>query len=176
MPGYGTVVASPVHFPYSTEQKDALDGSTLTVTTPDNHTIQLASEKPMSGKAKRSIFFAVDRDFQQPGRYPAIGYGTVNKAPYLWPGASPLTDEQKRRLAGAPALPNGMATQQAGLPCQQVPVGRPLKPVKVNGTLALPTACKTGEVAVTPDALGTPERPHDGFGAAGTGIAENHSR
>ncbi|GAA3762420.1 hypothetical protein [Terriglobus aquaticus] len=178
VPGYGTIVASPVHFPYSTELKDALDGPTLTITTPDDHVVQLSSEKPLSGKAKRSIFFAVDHDFQQPGRYPSIGYGTVNKAPYVWPGALPMSDEQKRHLANAPALPKGMEVQAAAVPCQQVAAGTTTRPVKVNGTLVTPPPCKAGQVASTPGAFSTTtsERPPDGSGAASTGIAEDHSR
>lgn len=147
IPGYGTVVTSPVHFPYSTEAKDALTGNTLSFQTTDDHLIELASEKQISGRGKRSIFYSVDRVYQQPGRYPTIGYGTVSKAPYMWPGAAPLTEDQKRHLGFAPDLPKGMSAQVAEVPCQSVPAGGTVKPVKVDGRMVLPKACKTGESA-----------------------------
>ena len=85
VPGYGTIVASPDHFASSNELKGALDGQTLTISTKDDHTVQLASDTLLSGKQKRSIFYSVDRGYLQPGSYPSVGYGFVNKAPYVWP-------------------------------------------------------------------------------------------
>lgn len=161
IPGYGTIITSPVHFPYSTEAKDALDGSMLSFKTSDDHFIELASEKSLSGHGKRSIFYAVDHGYQQPGRYPTIGYGTLSKAPYVWPGAIPMTEEQKRRIAVGPELPKGLAADAAVaavVPCQAVAPGGTIKPVKVNNQVMLPKPCKPGETASTAAPISLPSQ------------------
>ena len=149
-----------------------MDGHTLTIATNDDHTFQLASDSLLAGKQKRSIFYSVDRGYSQPGSYPSVGYGFVNKAPYVWPGTLPLTEDQRRRMAKAPELPKGMEAHEMVLPCQTVMTGQSPRPIKVNGVLVTPPACKSGDVAMTPGAYGMAERPPDGSGAASTGIAE----
>lgn len=176
VPTYGTIVASPEHFPNSTELKNALDGQTLTITTKDDHIVQLASDELLAGKQKHSIFYSVDSNYRQPGNFPSVGYGFVNKAPYAWPGTLPLTEDQKRRMAQAPVLPKGMEAREMTLPCQAVGTAGVARQIKVNGVLVTPPVCKAGEVAGTPGAYSTAERPPDGSGAASTGIADDRSR
>lgn len=173
MPGYGTLIASPYHFPGSVEYKDGIDGKTLTIETDDKHTVQLTSDQVIVGKQKRSVFYAVDRHYTQPGSFPTMGYGFVKEAPYVWPGALPLTEEQKRLMAKAPPLPQGMELREMTLPCQKVSAGEALKPIKVNGVLVTPPACKAKE---TPGAYTVSERAPDGSGAASTGVADSHRR
>ena len=169
-PGIGTVIASLEHFPNSAEQKQALQGNLLTLTTPDSHTVQIASDHELVDKKQHSMFVAVDTGYLQPGRYPSVGYGSTARAPYNWPGVRPPTEKEKKSIAGAPPLPKGMETAQMNLPCQNVSPGEQVKPVKINGITMTPAACPSRTPTTGAFAAGT--RPPDGSGAASTGIAE----
>jgi hypothetical protein len=85
-PTIGTVVVSKEPFQGGKEEKGAFNGNTLTVTTGD-HKLQLASDQRLLDKKPMSAFVMVDRDFHLPSPYPVVGYGTVIKAPYVWPGS-----------------------------------------------------------------------------------------
>jgi hypothetical protein len=85
-PTIGTVVVSKEPFQGGKEEKGAFNGNTLTVTTGD-HKLQLASDQRLLDKKPISAFVMVDRDFHLPSPYPVVGYGTVIKAPYVWPGS-----------------------------------------------------------------------------------------
>jgi hypothetical protein len=155
-PGIGVAVVSNEPFPGATEQKSAFNGNTLTVTIGE-HTLQLASDKQMLGKKAESAYVLVDRQFTLPSRFPVMGYGTVRKAPYMWPGAKPY-----QRVAGddAPpppadllpaqmlaACPAGQMRKVAGpvLPGQTAPAP-PCVPIKTATAVA--TAASTATPAV----------------------------
>ncbi len=87
-PGIGVAVVSNEPFPGAVEQKNAFTNNTLTVNVAE-HTLQLASEKSLLGKKSESAYVLMDRTFTLPSRFPVIGYGTLRKAPYQWPGARP---------------------------------------------------------------------------------------
>ena len=57
----------------------------------------------------------VDRQFTLPSKFPVMGYGTVRKAPYQWPGS-----KQNTKLAGAedaPPPPTDLLPVQLLSPC-----------------------------------------------------------
>jgi hypothetical protein len=167
-PGIGTLVVSNDPFQGAKEQRNAFDDKTLTVTTGD-HKLQVASDKRLLGKKPESAFVLVDRAFTLPSKYPVVGYGTVLKAPYMWPGGRP-----NEALAGAfvepppipvnlkpvlllppcptgqmrkpapPVLPGQVAPEQ---PCVPIPKGTPTQsgPTVKAGA----TAAKTGAPAPT---------------------------
>jgi len=85
-PGIGVAIVSNEPFHGAVEQKKAFNLKTLTVTIGE-HTLQLASEKPLLGKKPESAYVMVDRSFTLPSKFPVMGYGTVRKAPYQWPGS-----------------------------------------------------------------------------------------
>lgn len=172
-PGIGTTVISNQNFPGAKEEKDAVKGNTLTVTTADNHEIQLTSENPLMGKSKKSLsmWVATDSEYNLPARYPAFGYGSTAKAPYNWPGSLPMSEKERKLTAHAPPLPKGMEAKQLELPCVNVRPGEEIKPVKLNGYTYTPKPC-AAKPQVT-EALSTNgERPPDGAGAASTGVAD----
>lgn len=103
-PKIGTVVVSQTAFPGSREQKQALDGNTLTVHIAD-HDLQLASDKPLAGKKPVSVWVRLDSDFYQDPLYPVMGFGTATRPPYAWPPAKVLVQEGAGK---APPLPRNM--------------------------------------------------------------------
>lgn len=135
-PGIGVAVVSNEPFAGATEQKNAFTDNTLTVTVGD-HTLQLASDKRLLGKRPESAYVLVDRTFKLPSIFPVIGYGTVTKAPYVWPGAKPYT-----RLAGdeAPPPPADLLPVQLLSPCPSGQMRRAAPPV-LPGQTAPPQPC-----------------------------------
>ncbi len=173
-PTIGTVIASLEHFPNSVEQKNALDGKQLTLTTPAGNTLQIAGEHDLIDKKPHSLYVAIDAGYTQGGRYPTFGYGSTARAPYNWPGVRPPTEKERKVIANAPPLPQGMEAAQMNLPCQKVAPGEQPKPVKINGVSMTPAACPAA--TATPGAFAAGSRPPDGSGAASTGIAESHAK
>jgi len=97
-PGIGNTVISGAPFEGAIEQKNAFDGKTLTVSVSE-HTLQLASEKPLlHQKHPASAYVRVDREYTMSSRFPVMGYGTLRRPPYAWPGAKAVT-------TNAPDLP-----------------------------------------------------------------------
>ncbi len=127
-PGIGVTVVSNAPFPGAKEQKEAFNENTLTVGA-DGHTLQLSSENRLLGKKPESAFVLVDRDFTLPSKFPVMGYGTITKPPYAWPGAKP-----NAKLAGAveaPPVPGNMLPVLLLKPCpagQMRPAGKPALP------------------------------------------------
>ncbi|MBS1815501.1 MAG: hypothetical protein JSS87_11545 [Acidobacteria bacterium] len=173
-PGIGTTVISNQNFPGAKEEKDALKGNTLTVTTADNHEIQLTSDNLLIGKGKKglSMWVATDSNYNLSARYPAFGYGSTAKAPYNWPGTRPMTEKDLKIIAHAPALPKEMQAKQMELPCVNVRSGEEIKPVKLNGYTYTPKPCGAKPHITEAYSTATGERPPDGAGAASTGVAD----
>src|SRR5579875_3893373 len=122
-PGIGGVVVSSEAFPGAVEQKNAFKDNTLTVTIGE-HTLQLASESKLLGKKPASAFVMMDRTFTLPSRFPVMGYGTLRKPPYQWPGAKP--NGHAADVADfAPPPPADLLPQQLLAPC---PAGQMRKP------------------------------------------------
>jgi len=127
-PGVGITVVSNAPFPGAKEQPGAFSDMTLTVTA-DGHTLQLASDKRLLGKKPESAFVLVDRDFRLPSTFPVMGYGTLRKAPYAWPGA-----KENAKVAGLvepPPLPPSLIPVQLAKPCpagQMRPATKPALP------------------------------------------------
>jgi hypothetical protein len=122
-PGIGVAVVSNEPFPGAVEQKKAFNLSTLTVTVED-HTLQLASDKNLLGKKPESAYVLIDRAFTLPSKFPVMGYGTLRKAPYQWPGS-----KQNMKAADvadfAPPPPVDLLPTQLLAPC---PTGQMRKP------------------------------------------------
>ncbi len=150
IPGTGTVIASMEQFPNSIEQKNALDGKTLTLKTPDDHIVQLSSDEALVDKKEHVFYVLLDKTYVQPGRFPTMGYGTIAQAPYAWPSARPMNAGGQKFSASAPPLPPGLQAKQVQLPCQQVAPGQKPMPVNVNGVTLTPEACKTPTPAASP--------------------------
>jgi hypothetical protein len=122
-PGIGVAIVSSEPFPGAVEQKKAFNLNTLTVTIGE-HTLQMASEKNLLGKKPESAFVMVDRQFTLPSKFPVMGYGTVRKAPYQWPGSKQNTRETA--IADyAPPPPADLLPTQLLSPC---PTGQMRKP------------------------------------------------
>ncbi|MGC9197727.1 MAG: hypothetical protein ACP5E5_02180 [Acidobacteriaceae bacterium] len=87
-PGIGTLVVSGQPFTGAKEEKTAFDKNTLTVTAGE-HVLQLASDQWLLGKKKKTApaFVMLDREFNLPSSFPAVGYGSTLKTPYEWPGS-----------------------------------------------------------------------------------------
>ena len=120
-PGIGVAVISNEPFPGAVEQKKAFMNNTLTVTVGE-HTLQLASDKNLLSKKPESAYVMMDRQFTLPSRFPVMGYGTVRKAPYQWPGAKANT---KLADDDAPPPPADLLPTQLLSPC---PAGQMRKP------------------------------------------------
>lgn len=152
-PSIGTVVVSQTAFPGSREQKQALDGNTLTVHLPD-HDLQLASDKPLLPVKKAvSVWVRVDPEFHQDPLYPVMGFGPVTKPPYAWPPAKLLA---QKGAGKAPPLPRSMQPAVvAG--CNQKPgqTCLPTAPAGVKGMAASPEVSTT---ATSPTAAVTSGR------------------
>lgn len=171
-PGIGTLVVSKEPFPGGKEEKGAFNGNTLTVTTGD-HKLQLASDQRLLDKKPISAFVMVDRDFLLPSPYPVVGYGTVIKAPYVWPGS-----KENIALKGAfvqpPAIPVNLKPVLLLSPCPAGEMRKPAPPVlpgqkevaqpcipipKGNATVSGPAAKKpaaAAPAATTPAPAATP--------------------
>lgn len=169
-PGIGTTIISNQNFPGAKEEKNALAGKTMTVSTSDGHVLQLSSDEPLMGSEKKtmSMWVTTDAAYSPGSRYPSFGYGSTAKAPYNWPGTRPLTEKEQEMFAKAPPLPRDMVAKQMELPCVNVRPGEPIKPVKLNGITYTPKPCPRG----TPGAIASGERPLDGSGAASTGVPD----
>jgi hypothetical protein len=150
-PGIGVAIVSSEPFPGAVEQKKAFMNNTLTVTVGE-HTLQLASDKNLLGKKPESAYVMMDRQFTLPSRFPVMGYGTVRKAPYQWPGARPNT-----RVADddAPPPPADLLPTQLLSPCpagQMRKAGPPVLPgqtAPVQPCVAIKTATLAGSGATT---------------------------
>jgi hypothetical protein len=128
-PGIGVAIVSSEPFPGAVEQKKAFNLNTLTVTIGE-HTLQMASEKNLLGKKPESAYVMVDRQFTLPSKFPVMGYGTVRKAPYQWPG-SKQNNKEAAIADYAPPPPPDLLPKQLLSPC---PAGQMRKP----GPQALP--------------------------------------
>jgi hypothetical protein len=113
-PGIGVAIVSNEPFQGAVEQKNAFNQRTLTITVGE-HTLQLASDKPLLGKKSESAYVMMDRQFTLPSRFPVMGYGTVRKAPYQWPGAKPYT--KLADAEDAPPPPADLLPAQLLSPC-----------------------------------------------------------
>jgi hypothetical protein len=122
-PGIGVTVVSSEPFPGAVEEKKAFNLNTLTVTVGE-HTLQLASEKNLLGKKPESAYVLIDRSFTLPSRFPVMGYGTLRKAPYQWPGSK--RNMKEADVADfAPPPPVDLLPKQLLAPC---PTGQMRKP------------------------------------------------
>ncbi|HEY4010332.1 MAG TPA: hypothetical protein VGM11_09300 [Acidobacteriaceae bacterium] len=146
-PGIGVAVVSNEPFPGAVEQKNAFTNNTLTVTIGD-HILQLASEKNLLGKKPQSAYVLMDRTFTLPSRFPVMGYGTLRKAPYQWPGAKPNGHEADV-AAFAPPPPADLLPKQLLSPC---PAGQMRKPgpAVLPGQTAPPQPCVPIKPATAP--------------------------
>jgi hypothetical protein len=147
-PGIGVAVVSSEPFPGAVEQKKAFNLNTLTVTVED-HTLQLASERNLLGKKPESAYVLIDRTFTLPSRFPVMGYGTLRKAPYQWPGS-----RQNTKLADAedaPPPPADLLPRQLLAPC---PAGQ----MRKAGAPALPGQAAVVQPCVPIKALQAPAK------------------
>ncbi len=149
-PGIGITVVSNAPFPGAKEQPGAFSDTTLTVTA-DGHTLQLASDKRLLGKKPESAFVLVDRDFRLPSKFPVMGYGTIRKPPYAWPGA-----KENGKVAGLvepPPLPPSLVPVQLAKPCpagQMRPAAKPSLPGETAAVQACVPIAKATPVAAAP--------------------------
>ncbi len=137
-PGIGVAVVSNEPFPGAVEQKNGFAGNTLTVTIAE-HTLQLASEKNLLGKKPESAYVLMDRTFTLPSRFPVMGYGTLRKAPYQWPGAKPNGHEADV-AEFAPPPPADLLPKQLLSPCPAGQMRRPA-PQALPGQVPVPQPC-----------------------------------
>jgi hypothetical protein len=86
----------------------------------------LASDKNLLGKKPESAYVMMDRQFTLPSRFPVMGYGTVRKAPYQWPGARANT---KLADDDAPPPPADLLPTQLLSPCPTGQMRKPAPPV-----------------------------------------------
>jgi len=158
-PFIGTVVVSNEPFPGAKEEAAAFTDNTLTVTVGD-HILQVASDKRLLSKKPEPAYVLLDRDFKLPSKYPVVGYGTVTKAPYMWPGGRPNTaltttfqppptpanlrpvmllqpcPAGEMRRAAPPVLPGEVAPEQ---PCIPIPKSLPVQTTATQKTAATTT-------------------------------------
>lgn len=144
-PGIGVAVVSNLPFPGATEEKNAFVDGTLTVTVGE-HTLQLASEKRLLGKKPEPAYVLIDRQFALPSRFPVMGYGTVRKAPYVWPGAKP--NEHVAGLEDVPPPPADLLPVQLMSPCATGYMRKPAPPV-LPGQVAPAQPCVPIKAATT---------------------------
>lgn len=146
-PGIGVVVVSSEPFPGATEEKKAFNQNTLTVTVGE-HTVQVASEKNLLGKKPESAYVLVDRAFTLPSRFPVMGYGTLRKPPYQWPG-SKQNGKEADVADFAPPPPPDLLPKQLLAPC---PTGQMRKPVAqaLPGQVAAVQPCVPIKAAQVP--------------------------
>ena len=144
-PGLGVTVVSNSPFPGAREEKNAFDQKTLTVTV-DGHSLQLYSEKPLLGKKPESAWVLVDKTFNLPSKFPVVGYGTLRKNPYAWPGAKPVAE--RTGVVVPPPLPVDLRPTLALKPCPANVVAEPGKQAMVNNVSCKPVGATRGVVAV----------------------------
>jgi hypothetical protein len=139
VPGIGVAVVSHTPFVGAQEQRNAFNGKSLSVTVGE-HTLEIASDKPLLGKKQKpsSAFVRVDREFALPTQYPAVGYGQVLARPYGWPGS-----KGNSTLGGPvqpPPLPVNLLPVQLLQPC---PAGqmRKASPAALPGAAAPDATC-----------------------------------
>ncbi len=169
-PGIGTVVVSNRPFTGSKEEKNAFNQKTLTVTTGDR-TLQVASDNLLLGKKPVSAYVLVDRAFNLPSPYPVMGYGTVLKPPYVWPGGRP-NEDLKGAFVKPPPIPVNLQPVLLLPPCPEGQMRKPAPPAlpgqkteprpcimipKGATTVSAPTAKK--QAAATPAATPAPAPP-----------------
>ncbi|SEF58091.1 hypothetical protein SAMN05421819_0487 [Bryocella elongata] len=142
VPGEGTVVVSNAPFAGAQEQKGAFNDASLKVNA-DGHEMELASEKRLLGKKPESAFVLVDRDFKLPSKFPVVGYGTLRKPPYAWPGAK--LSEALKGPVQPPPIPEDLRPTLARQKC---PAGQVPGPANAKGL----TPCVAAPKAVTPAA------------------------
>lgn len=186
-PGIGIAVVSNEPFAGGTEQKNAFSGTTLTVNVGE-HVLQLASDKELLGKKQKpeSAYVLLDRQFTLPSRYPVVGYGTVTKAPYVWPGskANPVMASAvmkappppsnlmpvlllkpcpagMMRMAGPKVLPGQVAKEQ---PC--VPIVKGTATVVKTPTTKTPASTPAPAASPVPTASAKPASNPDAPGGA----------
>lgn len=154
-PGIGVAVVSSEPFTGAVEQKGAFTGNTLTVNVGE-HTLQLASEKNLLGKKPESAYVLLDRTFTLPSMFPVMGYGTLRKAPYQWPG-SKQNSKEADVADYAPPPPADLLPKQALAPCPagqmrkgtaptlpgQTATTPPCVPIKATGAPAAAAAVGT---------------------------------
>lgn len=156
-PGIGTMVVSDRPFTGSKEEKNAFNQKSLTVTTGD-HTLQLASDNLLLGKKPVSAFVLLDRDFKLPSPYPVMGYGTVAKAPYVWPGARP-NEDLKGAFVKPPPIPVNLQPVLLLPPCPEGQMRKPAPPA-LPGQKTEPQPCvliPKGTTTVSEPAVNKPE-------------------
>lgn len=150
-PGIGVAIVSNEPFQGAVEQKDAFNQKTLTVTIGE-HTLQLASDKLLLGKKPQSAYVMMDRTFTLPSRFPVMGYGTVIKAPYQWPGSKAYT---KDALADdAPPPPADLMPTQLLSPCPSGQMRKPAPPALPGQTVPV-QPCVPIKAAIPPPASKT---------------------
>jgi hypothetical protein len=136
-PWIGTVVVSNVPFPGSRMQANGFDQHTLTVNVED-HQFQVFSEKVLLGKKPAPAYVAVNRDFKLPSKVPVMGYGTVLKAPYQWPGAK--ENPESKAYVKPPPVPVSLRPVALLPPCPQGQM-RPTSRVVLPGEDVPPAPC-----------------------------------
>jgi hypothetical protein len=165
-PGIGTAVVSSDHFLGAKEQFNAFNGKTLTIKVAGDHVIQLYSDKLLIGKKPESAWVLLDPSFMYPSKFPAMGYGTVFKAPYVWPGSKlnpawkgdvkppPIPKDLLPVLAATcvPLTPGQQPgqppAQPAGLPSSDPPAATP--PAAAEGTTAGQATTASGQPVPKP--------------------------
>ena len=159
-PWIGLTVVSTEAFPGAKEQPGAFNDKSLVVTVGE-HKLEVASDKRMLGKKPQSAFVLVDRDFRLPSKVPEVGFGTLRKAPYSWPGS-----KQNAPLKGVvqpPPLPKTLLPIQALSPCPAGQMRKPGPPV-LPGQAAAPQPCvpmvtKPVPVKLPPAPAAAPAKP-----------------
>ena len=151
-PGIGVVVVSSEPFPGATEEKKAFNLNTLTVTVGE-HTLQVASEKNILGMKPESAFVLIDRSFTLPSRFPVMGYGTLRKPPYQWPG-SKQNGKEADVADFAPPPPTDLLPTQLLAPCPTGQIRKPA-PQALPGQTAAIQPCVPIKAAQVPPAKTT---------------------
>jgi len=162
-PGIGITLVSQNQFPGAKAQTNAFNDKTLRITV-DGHPIELNSERRLLAKKPQPAWVAVDRGFLLPAKFPVLGYGSMTKPPYAWPGskgyaaadgvvqAPDLPTDLRPALLLAPC-PAGMMRRAAPdvLPGQKAPQ-QPCVPIQAD----LPSAPRTAPASPTPTPVTTP--------------------
>lgn len=165
VPGEGVVVVSNTPFDGAREQKEAFRENSLKVSV-DGHELELSSDKRLLGKKPESAFVLVDRDFKLPSKFPVVGYGTLRKPPYAWPGSK--LNEALTGPVQPPAIPENLMPALAKLKC---PAGKvPTISPKQEAVCAVPgrAAPVTGLAILPATAAKSPATPAAGAPAAGS--------
>ena len=144
-PGLGVTVVSNAPFPGAKEEKNAFDQKTLTVTV-EGHSLQLYSEKVLLGKKPESAWVLVDKSYSLPSKFPVVGYGTLRKSPYAWPGAKAVAVSTGPVVP--PPLPVDMQPVLALKPCPANVVAVNGKQPMVGNVPCKPVTAVPGAVAV----------------------------